>query len=39
MRNCDRIIVLSEGRVSGELDIADAAPEKIMEYAMGANHE
>ena len=39
MRNCDRIIVLREGRVSGELDIADATPEKIMEYAMGANHE
>ena len=39
IRNCDRIIVLSEGRVSGELDIADASPEKIMEYAMGANHE
>ena len=39
MRNCDRIIVLREGRVSGELVIADATPEKIMEYAMGANHE
>lgn len=35
MRNCDRIIVLSEGRVSGELDAAEATPEKIMEYAMG----
>ena len=39
MRNCDRLIVMSEGRVSGELDIADATLEKIMEYAVGENHE
>lgn len=39
MRNCDRIIVMSEGRVSGEMNIADATSEKIMEYAMGENHE
>ncbi len=35
LQNCDRIIVMNEGRVSGELDIADATPEKIMEYAIG----
>ena len=35
MRNCDRIIVMCEGRISGEMDIADADSERIIEYAMG----
>lgn len=39
MQNCDRIIVMSEGRISGEMDIACATSEKIMEYAMGGSHE
>ena len=36
MQNCDRIIVMCEGRISGEMDIADATPEKILKYAMEA---
>lgn len=35
MQNCDRIIVMCEGRISGEMDISDATPEKIVKYAMG----
>lgn len=39
MRNCDRIMVMCEGRISGEMDIADATPEKIVKYAMGGKNE
>ncbi|MCL2248990.1 MAG: sugar ABC transporter ATP-binding protein [Oscillospiraceae bacterium] len=37
---CDRIYVMCEGRVTGELSRADATGEKILELAMkkGANH-
>ena len=30
---CDRIIVMSGGRLAGELDVADATQEKIMTLA------
>ena len=33
LRMSDRIVVMCEGRVTGELDIADATQEKIMTYA------
>ncbi len=33
LRMSDRIIVMCEGRVTGELDIADASQEAIMKYA------
>ncbi len=33
LRMSDRIIVMCEGRVTGELDIAEASQEKIMEFA------
>ena len=39
MQNCDRIIVMCEGRISGEMDISDATPEKIVKYAMGGKNE
>ena len=39
MQNCDRIIVMCEGRVSGEMNISDATPEKIVKYAMGGKNE
>ena len=29
---CDRIYALSEGRITGEVDIADATPETLMQY-------
>lgn len=32
-RLSDRVIVMCEGRVTGELDIADASQEEIMKYA------
>ena len=32
-RLSDRVIVMCEGRITGELDIKDATQEKIMEYA------
>ena len=32
-RMSDRVIVMCEGRVTGELDIADATQEEIMKYA------
>ena len=35
LRNCDRLIVLCEGRVSGELPIQDATQEAIMRCATG----
>ena len=34
LRMSDRILVLCEGRLTGELDIAEATQEKIMEYAV-----
>ncbi|MBQ4417239.1 MAG: sugar ABC transporter ATP-binding protein, partial [Butyrivibrio sp.] len=33
LRMSDRIMVMCEGRVTGELDIADATQEKIMQFA------
>ena len=33
LRMSDRVIVMCEGRVTGELDISEASQEKIMEYA------
>jgi len=33
LRMSDRIIVMCEGRVTGELDISEASQEKIIEYA------
>ena len=33
LRMSDRIIVMCEGRVTGELDIAEASQEEIMKYA------
>jgi ribose transport system ATP-binding protein len=33
LRMSDRIMVMCEGRVTGELDISEATQEKIMEYA------
>ena len=33
LRMSDRVVVMCEGRVTGELDIADATQEKIMTYA------
>ena len=37
LRMSDRIIVMCEGRVTGELDIKDANQEKIMKYATMRN--
>lgn len=34
LRMSDRILVLCEGRLTGELDISEATQEKIMEYAV-----
>ena len=39
LQNCDRIVVMCDGTVSGELGIAEATSEKIMNYAIGGNHE
>ena len=36
LANCDRLIVLSEGRVTKELPIQEATQETIMHYAMDA---
>ena len=33
LRMSDRIIVMNEGRITGELDISDATQEKIMALA------
>jgi ABC-type sugar transport system ATPase subunit len=33
---CDRIVVLHEGRLMGELDREDATQEKILQFASGA---
>lgn len=37
LRMSDRIIVMCEGRITGELDIENASQEKIMEYATMRN--
>jgi putative multiple sugar transport system ATP-binding protein len=29
---CDRIYALSAGRITGEVDVATAQPEKLMQY-------
>jgi len=39
LNNCDRLVILSEGKVTGELRIEEATQEKIMYYATGENHE
>ncbi len=39
LRMSDRIVVMCEGRVTGELDIAEASQEKIMEYATKRTQE
>ena len=33
LRMSDRVIVMCEGRVTGEMDIAEATQENIMTYA------
>ena len=33
LRMSDRVVVMCEGRVTGELDISEATQEKIMTYA------
>ena len=33
--NCDRVIVLHEGRVAGEVPGAEATEERLIELAMG----
>jgi ribose transport system ATP-binding protein len=33
LRMSDRVIVMCEGRITGELDIGEASQEAIMEYA------
>jgi ABC-type sugar transport system ATPase subunit len=32
---CDRILVMHEGRFTGELQVKEATQEKIMHYATG----
>ena len=39
LRLSDRILVMCEGRVSGELPIEEATPEKIMSLATGHQFE
>ena len=39
LRMSDRIVVMCEGRITGELDIAEASQEKIMHYATMRNQE
>jgi ABC-type sugar transport system ATPase subunit len=36
---CDRILVMHEGRISGELQQSEASQERIMELAVGGQHE
>ena len=31
---CDRIIVMHDGRITGELNIEEATQERILEYAI-----
>lgn len=33
LRMSDRILVMCEGRLTGEMDISEATQEKIMKYA------
>ena len=35
----DRVVVMSEGRITGVLSIEDATNESIMRYAMGECNE
>ncbi|MED1443627.1 sugar ABC transporter ATP-binding protein [Aeribacillus composti] len=35
LENCNRILVMHNGEISGELNRADATEEKIMKYAVG----
>jgi len=35
--NCDRILVMWEGKISGELSIENATQERIMKFATGEN--
>ena len=37
LRMSDRVIVMCEGRITGELDIKDAGQEEIMKYATKRN--
>ncbi|MCR5755936.1 MAG: ATP-binding cassette domain-containing protein [Acetatifactor sp.] len=39
LNNCDRLIVLCEGRIRGELSIQEATQERIMFYATGGDNE
>ena len=39
LRMSDRIVVMCEGRITGELSIEDASQEKIMKYATLRNQE
>ena len=39
LRMSDRIVVMCEGRITGELSIEDASQEKIMKYATLRNRE
>jgi ribose transport system ATP-binding protein len=39
LRMSDRIVVMCEGRVTGQLDIADATQERIMEFATMRSQE
>ena len=36
---CDRILVMHEGRINGELDADEASQERIMALAVGESHE
>jgi len=36
LNNCDRMVVLCEGRVTGEMTVEDVTNEKFMYYATGA---
>ncbi len=38
LRMSDRVLVMCEGRITGELDIAEASQERIMECATMRNH-
>ncbi len=39
LRMSDRIVIMCEGRITGEMDIEDASQEKIMKYATLTNQE
>jgi ABC-type sugar transport system ATPase subunit len=36
---CDRVVVMCEGRVTGELSHAEATQEKILELAMAKHRQ